>query len=383
MEGQHHSFFHQQPVRIVQPAVTTVYTPKTQRVEKRVFPLLKPHTHHGAVQKNHNFTILSKSKDLVQHCMLVLKRKQFIVGSGLFLAILLIVLLATGSFASKPTLPAIILEEDPYITQLLIENGSIDENIQSEEQENLPDIPVSVELTDYRVQRGDSLEKIARKFNVRIDTLISVNKIANVKQMQAGTILKIPNMDGIIHTVQKGDSLASIAKQYKTDVITLADVNNLASNTLQAKQTLFIPGARLPTETLKRALGTFIQWPIRGVLSSYFGYRANPFTGIRQFHNGIDIKANEGTAVKSAIDGIVAETGYSTVFGNFIIIKHSNSYQTLYGHLSKIFVSTGQKVSQSTVIGLTGNTGMTTGPHLHFSIFKNGVAINPLTVLGK
>ncbi|HQG40445.1 MAG TPA: hypothetical protein PLV76_06115, partial [Spirochaetales bacterium] len=70
--------------------------------------------------------------------MLVLKRKQFIVGSGLFLAILLIVLLATGSFASKPTLPAIILEEDPYITQLLIENGSIDENIQSEEQENLP-----------------------------------------------------------------------------------------------------------------------------------------------------------------------------------------------------------------------------------------------------
>lgn len=383
MEGQQHSFLHQQPVRIVQPAVTSVYTPKTQRVEKRVFPFLKPQANNIALHKNHKLPSLSINKDSVRKFIQALKGKKIIVGSGFVFGILLLVLLATGSFALKPAVPAIVLEEDPYITQLLIENGALDESLEPEEQENLPDIPVSVELTDYRVQRGDSLDRIAKKFNVRIDTLISVNKIANVKQLQAGTILKIPNMDGIIHTVQKGDSLVSIAKLYKTDVITLADVNNLDSNTLKAKQTLFIPGARLPAETLKRALGTFIQWPIRGVISSYFGYRANPFTGIRQFHNGIDIRANEGTAVKCAIDGTIAETGYSTVFGNFIIVKHSNGYQTLYGHLSKILVSTGQNVSQSTVIGLTGNTGMTTGPHLHFSIFKNGSAINPLTILGK
>lgn len=394
MEVQQRSLLHRQPVRIVPQAPSSVYTPNKQHVEKRLSSFIKtrippsktPDTyttlHKHISLKNFIKTALLRIRAV--HCSPLQKTdKTVVLGIALMAGIVAIMLLATGSFARSESVPPLYLDTDPYITQLLIQGIRTDESIQADEIEPLPDMPISIELANYRVQRGDSLEKISRKFGVRIDTLISINKITNVKQLQAGTIIKIPNMDGIVHIVQKGDSLVAIAKKYKTDVITLADVNNLETNTLQAKQVLFIPGARLPTEELKRALGTFIQWPVRGELSSYFGYRPNPFTGITQFHNGIDIRANIGTSVKASIDGTVAETGYSTVYGNFIILKHSNGYQTLYGHLHKIYVSAGQKVTQSTIIGLTGNTGMTTGPHLHFSIFKNGKAINPLSVLGK
>ncbi|TFG83937.1 MAG: M23 family metallopeptidase [Spirochaetales bacterium] len=123
-------------------------------------------------------------------------------------------------------------------------------------------------------------------------------------------------------------------------------------------------------------------WPLRGRLSSNYGYRSNPFTNVRQFHNGIDIVASLNSAAHAAMDGRVAEIGYSTIFGNFIILTHSGGYQTLYAHMNKISVRKGQNISQGMTIGLTGSTGYSTGPHLHFGLFKNGVAIDPLKMLG-
>ena len=122
-------------------------------------------------------------------------------------------------------------------------------------------------------------------------------------------------------------------------------------------------------------------WPARGRISSPFGYRANPFTGVRTFHAGMDIVVNTGTSVKTIMDGSVSDTGYNGVFGNYIIVTHGEGYQTLYGHLSAIGVRKGQNVSQGSVIGRSGNSGYSTGPHLHLSVLKWGRSVNPQIVM--
>jgi murein DD-endopeptidase MepM/ murein hydrolase activator NlpD len=161
------------------------------------------------------------------------------------------------------------------------------------------------------------------------------------------------------------------------------DANDLGSSRLLSGQSLFIPGARLPEATLKQALGQKVAWPLRGPLSSYFGYRPDPFTGIRRFHAGIDIVANSGSPVRAAMDGRVADVGYNGNYGNYIILSHADGYQTLYGHLSQAIAAVGSKVEQGAVIGLSGNTGYSTGPHLHFGLFRRSLPLNPLKFLLK
>jgi murein DD-endopeptidase MepM/ murein hydrolase activator NlpD len=103
--------------------------------------------------------------------------------------------------------------------------------------------------------------------------------------------------------------------------------------------------------------------------------------GVSKFHNGVDIATPIGTWVGAAAAGTVVEAGWSNGFGNYIKIKHNNGYSTLYGHLSQICVHSGQKVKAGSLIAKSGNTGRTTGPHLHFSIFKGDVVLNPLDYL--
>jgi murein DD-endopeptidase MepM/ murein hydrolase activator NlpD len=118
-------------------------------------------------------------------------------------------------------------------------------------------------------------------------------------------------------------------------------------------------------------------WPTRGWITSGFGYRIYPFTGETKFHEGIDISTRVGTDVVATADGIVAETGYDITYGNNIIIDHGFGYVTRYGHLSRINVKTGEMVKRGQKIGEVGNTGFSTGPHLHYEIKINGVPVNP------
>lgn len=242
-------------------------------------------------------------------------------------------------------------------------------------------LPRAVEIGYYTVRKGDSISSIARQFGRSADSILSMNGIKNAKSLRAGTELKIPNMDGLLHVVGKGESLGSISKRYKVELTLLADANDLGSTTLKVGQSLFIPGAKLSTEELKRIYGTAFAWPVRGPISSWFGVRADPFTGVRRFHAGIDIVVNLGTPVKAAADGRVADLGYNANYGNYIILSHPDGSQTLYGHLSAFSVTRGQAVTLGKVIGKSGNSGYSTGPHLHFSLYRNGVAQNPLKTL--
>lgn len=245
---------------------------------------------------------------------------------------------------------------------------------------NLP-LPRAVEISSYTVRKGDSISSISRQFGRSPDSILSMNGIKNAKSLKIGTELKIPSMDGLLHVVAKGESLGSIAKRYKVELTLLADANDLGSTTLKVGQSLFIPGAKLGAEELRRIYGTAFAWPVRGPISSWFGIRADPFTGVRRFHAGIDIVVNLGTPVKAAADGRVADLGYNASYGNYIILSHPDGSQTLYGHLSAFSVTRGQSVTLGKVIGKSGNSGYSTGPHLHFGLYRNGVAVNPLKSL--
>lgn len=264
---------------------------------------------------------------------------------------------------------------------LLLLHSVIDGADLEEEIISAPPLPLTLSLRNYTIARNDTLDAIARRFNVSLDTLISINGIADVRRLQVGAALKVPNIDGVVYKVQRGDNLSSIATRNNTTILDLVDANDLASHTISPGQMLFIPGARLSSYDLKKALGTLVIWPVSGRISSNFGYRSNPFTGIRQFHNGLDIVAGVNTPVRAAMDGRVAETGYSSVFGNFVIMTHAGSYQTLYAHLNRIDVRVGQVIGQGKSVGLLGSTGYSTGPHLHFGVFKNGTPTDPMRLL--
>jgi murein DD-endopeptidase MepM/ murein hydrolase activator NlpD len=233
----------------------------------------------------------------------------------------------------------------------------------------------------YQIQPGDNISNLAQGFGLNQDTLISVNGITNARLLQINQVLRVPNQDGILYLVRKGDTLESIATKFKTTVQTLQTVNELLSDTLMVNANLFIPGARLELLDLQEINGDLFMWPVRGYITSYYGYRSNPFTGIRQFHSGLDIGVPMGTPIRAAMSGRVTSAGFDKVYGNFVVVSHHAGYRTLYGHMSVIRTKSGDYVGTGERIGDAGSTGLSTGPHLHFTVYKNGVTVDPRSLL--
>ncbi len=118
-------------------------------------------------------------------------------------------------------------------------------------------------------------------------------------------------------------------------------------------------------------------WAANGWVSSNFGYRTSPFTGVKEFHNGIDIAAKTGTPIIAPADGVVSSAGKTHGFGNLLTVNHGYGMKTIYAHLSEIIAKKGQAIKRGEIIGLIGNTGRSTGPHLHYEIHVEGVPVNP------
>jgi murein DD-endopeptidase MepM/ murein hydrolase activator NlpD len=233
----------------------------------------------------------------------------------------------------------------------------------------------------YTVRRGDTVEGISRRFGLSLDAVIASNNLRNVRHLRAEEKLRIPNMDGIPHTVKKEDSYTKIASSYGVPLEAILDANDIQDDFVIPGTVLFIPGAKMDKNELRRALGQFFIWPLQGKQSSGFGWRNDPFSRVRSFHAGLDISTPTGTAVKASADGKVTATGYNAVYGNFVIISHSEDYQTMYAHLHRILVKKGNYVNQGAIVALSGNSGRSTGPHLHFAVYKNKRAVNPLEAL--
>ncbi len=236
--------------------------------------------------------------------------------------------------------------------------------------------------TVYRVKKGDIVGKIASEHGVSQDSIISLNKLRNTRTLQIGMLLKIPSITGILYTAKKGDTPESISDKYRVSLEKVALVNGITDNEIQAGSKIFLPDAKLDWITIQEINGDLFRKPLRGgyYVSSRYGWRNNPFSGTRTFHNGVDMATSPGRAVHAALDGTVVQTGYDVTFGNFIVIAHHSGYQTMYAHLSAIYVARGKRVTQGSKIGAVGNTGQSTGPHLHFTVYKNRSTLNPASL---
>jgi murein DD-endopeptidase MepM/ murein hydrolase activator NlpD len=246
------------------------------------------------------------------------------------------------------------------------------------EMEILPEVYYTV----YTVKKSDIVGNIAKEHNISQDAIISLNKLRNTRTLQIGQVLKIPSINGILYTAKKGDTPGKIADKYQVSLEKIAVANNLSDNIVKAGAVIFLPDAKLDWVTLQEINGDLFRKPLRGsyYISSRYGWRNNPFVGSRTFHNGIDMATSRGNPIYAALDGTVSATGYNVTYGNYVIISHHSGYQTMYGHMTTILTSRGKYVTTTTKIGTVGNTGQSTGPHVHFTVYKNRATINPSTL---
>jgi len=228
----------------------------------------------------------------------------------------------------------------------------------------------------YKVHRGDSLWKVSQQFDIDPESLAAANGLNVNRYLQTGQILLIPPGKGVYHTIKRGESIWQICQGYGIDISLVLEENQIENpEQIQEGHKLFLPGARPKKNSVE-----FI-WPVRGRLTSGYGYRQHPMGGQSKFHCGIDIAAPVGRTIFAAMDGKVTFTGRRGSLGLAVLILHDNGYSTVYGHAASILVRSGQQVRQGDPIALVGNTGMSTGPHLHFEIRKSGRAINPRPLL--
>ena len=225
----------------------------------------------------------------------------------------------------------------------------------------------------HLVQKGETLSEIAQKYKVPLRLIIQANSIKSAHRIQTGKTLRIPGnalVKEILYQVKPGDTLIGIARLHNVEWKDLQILNGISSpRSLQIGTEIRIPhdgsfGFRNP-----------LRVPL--VLTSKYGYRPHPVTRRYRFHEGIDLRAAVGTRVYASKAGRVIFAGRKGGYGKIVGIEHEGNFSTWYGHLSRIRVKVGQTVSQGKVIGLSGNTGISTGPHLHFEIRYKGRSEKP------
>lgn len=229
------------------------------------------------------------------------------------------------------------------------------------------------------IRSGDTVETIAKLFEVTPDTILSFNDLNKGEKLKTGQILRILPFSGVEYTVAKGDTLESIATKHKipkSDIIA-ANIDLGDNYTIIPGEKLIIPGAGM-IEKAKTSSSKTSKMPsstAQKSMKNIAGYFINPLPsghktqGIHDKY-AVDIGAPTGTPIKAAASGIVtfAAMGWNGAYGNVVFIKHPNGTETRYAHMSKLNTSTGAEVSQGEVIGYVGSTGRSTGPHLHFEI---------------
>lgn len=241
-----------------------------------------------------------------------------------------------------------------------------------------------VKLDFYTIHRGESYWDIAYRNGITIDTIIAANPFIATLVASEGTEIVIPADDGILFACDNffdawrmgklTDSEADLSGEYIPGPFDLLSADDI--------RFAFIRHAR-PVVVNQHLDGLFeikknYNVPCAGRIVSMYGERSDPILHTPSFHEGIDIVSPTGTPVRPIRGGMILATGWREGYGNCITIMHPDGFQSLYGHLSEIRVSSGTMVTKDDVIGLIGSTGRSTGPHLHFQMFRHGELMNPL-----
>lgn len=287
--------------------------------------------------------------------------------------------------------------EDPRFIQ------TFDPNASGVSLNSLVDFKTSVsekprsEVIEYEVKSGETISQIAQKFGIDSDTIKWANNLESVNTVKPGDKLKILPVSGVAHTVKAGDTLESVAKKYTADAQSILDFpfNDVPDDfKLKVGQTLIVPDGTPPESKAPAKTKPQPQYIAQGPVSPSFsapggGNFSWPTTtsGISQYfawyHPGVDLPNRSAPPVVASDGGTVIVAGWpdNYGYGNRVVVDHGNGYQTLYAHLSNIYVSVGQQVSKGQTVGQMGSTGRSTGTHLHFEIRYKGIAVNPLAIL--
>ncbi|WP_293913759.1 peptidoglycan DD-metalloendopeptidase family protein [Deinococcus sp.] len=286
----------------------------------------------------------------------------------------------------------------------------------------------------YKVQPGDNLSVIARRTGLSLGQLRAANQtVPHLNRVRSGSLLRVPDAHkpAAAHTVRSGETLSTVAQRYHLSLGQLLRANPRlsAQKPVQAGKRLYIPARRVaaprsalaqakargqlrrdshpatsrpassrpatsrpasihPASSQPRPLvqlsvqqASGWQWPVRGWISSGFGERS--FDGDTEMHYGIDIVVPEGTAVRASRAGrvIEARADFGRGWGWTITVDHGDGWKTRYAHLSRLAARSGDRVNAGQVIGRSGNSGRSTGPHLHYGTYQGGVPKNPLALL--
>ena len=247
----------------------------------------------------------------------------------------------------------------------------------------------------YTIEPGDTLASIAARFALEEATIHFNNfDLYDPNHLVPGETLRLPAIDGVIYKIQSGDNLAAVAQNYRADVDATVALpgNDLSSaNQIYAGQTVLLVGgsASLPAASTGAGGGSTavaaawtmprFRWPLGfDEISDPFG---TPRSNRQGFHTGVDFSAATGTIVGSTAAGQVSYAGWDNSFGYWVEIDHGGGVRSRYAHLSEIWVTTGAWVSAGSFVGTVGNTGNSSGAHLHFEIVMQGAPVDPLALL--
>ena len=232
------------------------------------------------------------------------------------------------------------------------------------------------QISIYTVHEGDSLASIAKMFSVSVNTILWANNMQKGAKLSVGETLVILPVSGIEYTVKKGDTIESIAKKYKGDPAEVRSYNALADSEQPALGvTVIIPDGEMPTIVPVKTKPASSK--LHGANGpDYSGYYQSPLSTYRKTqglhgYNGVDLVEYLGAPIYAAAEGdvvVARQGGYNGGYGNYVVIQHGNGTQTLYGHMQSVVVSPGDNVAQGQTIGFLGNTGRSTGAHLHFEV---------------
>ncbi|MDO8663951.1 MAG: M23 family metallopeptidase [Candidatus Liptonbacteria bacterium] len=230
------------------------------------------------------------------------------------------------------------------------------------------------QITTYTVHKGDNISEIADMFGVSVNTIYWANNIKRGQVIKPGDVLVILPVTGIQYVVKKGDTIKSLVKTFKSDADEIIIFNNLPPDGhLTVGETIIIPDAEVTIQSVSSGSTARLRGSGGPSLAGYFMrpiFGGRKSQGLHGF-NGVDLADSCGTPVYASASGTVLvsrTSGWNGGYGEYIVIAHPNGTQTVYAHLSSVFVSVGQYVLQGTTLGTVGSTGNSTGCHLHFEV---------------
>lgn len=242
-------------------------------------------------------------------------------------------------------------------------------------------------VTTYTVEPGDTPSTIAERFGLSLTTVLWANGLQSWSVIQPGQSLKILPTDGVTHTVKRGETLEQIAKKYSADAEEVLEFNRLVdADDIEEGDLLIVAGGKPPAVIAPTPRRVIAQpgKPLPSIAGKLFWPSVDQYRISQYFtwrHHGVDIAAKHGTSVFASDAGTVDSSGWIRGYGYQVTIDHGNGLKTRYAHNSKLLITKGQRVDRGQEIALVGSTGRSTGPHIHYEVFANGVRVNPFTYL--